>query len=318
MEIRNLILMLAWLFGFSAMQAQGVEDVGKITLSVVMPENVDGLTASQLSKLESKITQITTKAGLSASGYNQTFVIYPKFAIYESEVVEGGMQNITVVKVELSLYIKQVSNNLLFSSIAKSLKGSGKTKEIAITNAISQIPVTDAAFASFITEGKQKIVKYYESNCDDIAKKADAYIKMKQYDQALGLLMSVPEEITNCYDKILNKSLDAYKAYQNQVCSEKLMQAKTLSAAMDYKEALDILSKIDPSANCFQETSNLIKSIETKITAEDKKQWDFQMKQYNDAVSLEKRRINAIKEIAVSYYKSQPTSVNYNYIIRHY
>jgi len=40
------------------------------------------------------------------------------------------------------------------------------------------------------------------------------------------------------------------------------------------------------------------------------------MKQYNDAVSLEKQRIEAIKEIAVSYYKSQPTSVNYNYIVK--
>ncbi len=40
------------------------------------------------------------------------------------------------------------------------------------------------------------------------------------------------------------------------------------------------------------------------------------MKKYNDAVSLEKQRIEAIKEIAISYYKSQPTSVNYNYIVR--
>jgi hypothetical protein len=89
-----------------------------------MPENVD-----ELSKLESKIIQITTKAGLSASGYDQIFVIYPKFAIYETNVVEGGMQNITVVTADLSLFIKQVSNNLLFSSVSKSLRGSGRTKK---------------------------------------------------------------------------------------------------------------------------------------------------------------------------------------------
>lgn len=53
-----------------------------------------------------------------------------------------------------------------------------------------------------------------------------------------------------------------------------------------------------------------------QVNAEEKKQWDFQMKKYNDAVSLEKQRIEAIKEIAISYYKSQPTSVNYNYIVR--
>ena len=47
-----------------------------------------------------------------------------------------------------------------------------------------------------------------------------------------------------------------------------------------------------------------------------KKQYDFQMKQYNDAVSLEKQRINAIKDIAVSYYKSQTTDINYTLIVK--
>ncbi|MDR3266880.1 MAG: hypothetical protein LBT24_04835 [Tannerella sp.] len=297
-------------------QAQSVDDVGKIALSVIMPENVDGLDVSQLSKLESKITQITTKAGLAASGYNQTFVIYPKFAIYETNVVEGGIQNITVVTVELSLFIKQVSNKMLFASVAKSLKGSGKTKEIAITNAISQIPVADKVFTTFVEEGKQKIVQYYEANCDDIINEADTYIKMQQYKQALGLLMSIPEEISACHDKVLNKSVETFKAYQNQVCAEKIQQAKAKSAAQYYDDALEILSEIDPSANCFKEQQTLIKSIENKVSTEVKKQWDFMMKQYNDTASLEKQRVNAIKEIAVSYYKSQPTSVNYNYIVR--
>jgi tetratricopeptide (TPR) repeat protein len=298
------------------MQAQSVEEVGKIVLSVVMPENVDGLNESQLSKLESKIVQITTKAGLSASGYNQNFVIYPRFAIYESNVVEGEMQNITVVTAELSLFIQQVSNNLMFSSVSKTLKGSGKNKELAITNAISQIPITDKTFIAFIETGKQKILQYYEANCNDIIKKADTYIRMQQYEQALGLLMSVPEEISGCYDNVLNKSIETFKAYQQQLCAEKLQQAKTVSAAMNYDFALNILSEIDPSTDCFKEATTLITSIEKKISDEDKKQWDYKMKKHNDAVSLEKSRINAIKEIAVSYYKSQPTSVNYHYIVR--
>jgi hypothetical protein len=75
-------------------------------------------------------------------------VIYPKFAIYETNVVEGGMQNITVVSVELSLFIKQVDNNMLFSTISKQLKGSGSSKELAITNAISKIPTNDPDFTN--------------------------------------------------------------------------------------------------------------------------------------------------------------------------
>ena len=295
---------------------QTTNDVGKIAISVVMPENVDGLDISQLSKLETKISQIVTVSGLASSGYNNNFVIYPKFAIYESNIVEGGMQNITVVTAELSLFIKQVDNNLLFSTISKPLKGIGSSKELAISNAISKIATNDPAFKTFIETGKLKIIAYYETKCVDIIKKSDSYVKMQQYEPALGLLMSVPEEVSNCYNQIQDKAIEAYKAYQTQKCSELIQKAKTSLAGNDYIGTLNILSEINPSANCFNEAQTIAKSAETKVKAEEKKQWDFQMKQYNDAVSLEKQRIEAIKEIAVSYYKSQPTSVNYNYIVK--
>ncbi len=296
--------------------AQTTSEIGKIALSVIIPENIDGLNISQLSKLDTKIAQIVTVSGLAASGYNTNFVIYPKFAINESNVVEGGMQNITAVNAELTLFIKQVDNNMLFSTISKSLKGSGSSKELAVTNAISKITTTDPEFKTFIETGKSKIIQYYESKCSEIIKKADTYVKMQQYEQALGLLMSVPEEVPSCYNQIQGKAIETYKAYQTQRCAEQIQLAKTTLAANDYFGTLNILSEIDPSAICFKEAQTIAKSAETKVDVEEKKQWDFQMKQYSDAVSLEKQRIQAIKEIAVSYYKSQPTSINYNYIVR--
>ena len=296
--------------------AQSTNDVGKIALSVVMPENVEGLTVSQLSKLETKIAQIVTMSGLSATGYNNNFVIYPKFAINESNIVEGGMQNITVVNAEVSLFIKQVDNNMLFATISKQLKGSGSSKELAITNAISKIPTGDLEFKTFIENGKSKIINYYQTMCSDIIKKADTFVKIQQFEQAFGLLISVPEEASSCFNQIQDKAIDAYKAYQTQKCAELIQRAKTTLAGNDYGGALNILAEIDPSASCFSEAQTIAKSAETKVNAEEKKQWDFQMKQNNDAVSLEKQRIEAIKEIAVSYYKSQPKSINYTYIVR--
>jgi len=295
---------------------QTTNDVGKIALSVVMPDNVEGLNASQLSKLETKISQIVIASGLAASGYNNNFVVYPKFAIYETNIVEGGMQNITVITSELSLFIKQVDNNLMFSTISKPLKGSGNNKELAITNAIFKIPSNDPEFKTFIETGKTKIIKYYETKCEDIIKKSDGFVKMQKFEEALGLLMSVPEEVASCYNQIQDKSIIAYKEYQTQKCSELIQKAKTTLASNDFVGALNILADIDPSATCFKEAQTIAKTAETKVTAEEKKQWDFQMKQYNDEVSLEKQRVNAIKDIAVAYYKSQPTTVSYNYIVR--
>lgn len=296
--------------------AQSVDNFNKIALSVVMPENFEGLDASQLSKLESKIIQIATTSGLAANGYNNNFVIYPKFEIYNNEVVEGGMQNITVVTADLSLFIKQVDNNILFSAISKPIKGSGSNKKLAITNAISSIQTNNPEFESFISKGKTRIVEYYETKCSDILKKSDTYIRMKQYEQAIGLLMSVPEEVSSCYTLIQDKSIVAYKAYEAQNCAVQIQKAKMALASNDYIGALNVLGEIDPSTPCYKEVQILANSAAQKVDVEERKLWNFQLQQYNDERSLERQRINAIKEIATAYYKNQVSTVSYNYIIR--
>ncbi|HAN37487.1 MAG TPA: hypothetical protein DCQ29_01175 [Chitinophagaceae bacterium] len=295
-------------------KAQSISEIGKISLSVIMPENVDGLEASQLSKLETKIMQIVTNSGIGVSGNNNSFVIYPQFAIYENNVVEGGMQNIIVIKSELSLFIKQVENNVLFSSISKTISGSGSSKLTAITNAISKIDINDNDFKTFVETGKSKIIKYYESKCSDIIAKSESLVKKQDFEQALGLLMSVPEEVS-CYTKVQDKSVEVYKSYQNQKCKALLHDVNISVTNNDYSQALETLKLIDPSSTCFKDAQAIIKKIESKIDAEQKRQLALQMKIYNDQVALEKMRINAIKDVAITYYKNRPKVV-YNYIIR--
>ena len=313
--MKNILSLIFALLIAASSFSQTDNGVGKIALSIIMPDNVEGLSISNLSKLETKITQILTAKGLAATGYNNNFVIYPKFAIYETSIVESGMQDITISNCELSLFIKQVDNNVIFATISKPLKGNGKDKQISITNAISKININDIEFQSFIDNGKAKIIAYYESKCGDIITKSESLVKMQDYEQALGLLMTVPEEVS-CYSKVQEKSIEAYKAYQSQKCIEQLQQAKTLLASNRYNEALNTLSYIDPSTPCFKESQTLMNDAASKVDAEEKKQWDFKMKKYNDNVALEKERINAVKDIAVAYYKSKPTTVNYTFLVR--
>lgn len=313
--MKKYITIIVIVFAFANAVAQSSSDIGKITLSVIMPDNVDGLDASQLSKMETKITQIVSATGIVTSGYNNNFVIYPKFAIYETNTVEGGMQNIMVATCELSLFIKQVDNNIIYSTISKTLKGSGTNKETAITNAISKISINDQQFKVFIESGKRKIMAYYESKCSDIISKSDNLAKIQDYEQAFGLLMTIPEEVS-CYNTVQEKSIKIYKSYQNQKCTKQLQDAKTQLATNNYNAALNTLSQVEPSTTCFNESQTLINNIAAKVDIEEKKRWDFKKEVYNNNVALEKQRIDAVRDIAVSYYKSKPTTVNYTYLIR--
>jgi tetratricopeptide (TPR) repeat protein len=226
------------------------------------------------------------------------------------------MQNITVVNTELTLIVKQVTNNIVYATSSLSLKGSGNSKNSAITNSISKIPVTDQSLKTFIETAKAKIIVYYQENCNDIEKKAEVLAKNQNYEAALGTLMAVPEEVSSCYNQVLSRSMEIYKAYQNQKCSVQVQQAEVLLAAKDYTGALTVIGQIDPSASCFNAAEALAKSAADKVDEESKKQWDFKMKQYDNAVALEKQRIDAIKDIAVSYFNSQPKTINNTLIVR--
>lgn len=292
------------------------DNLSKICLSVVMPENVDGLDASQLSKLESKIIQITTSNGLSSTGYDNSFVIYPKFAIYDVNVADGGMQTITVANCEIDLFIKQVSTNTIFSSFSKVLKGSGNSKSSAITNAIYLIPVNEASINKFISDAKTKIIDYYNQNCQNILTKADNLEKIHDYAQAMALLISIPQESAECYSLSQAKIISDYKLYQNAECEKNLQKANADLAASNYYQSIQDLLMIDPESKCYDEAKKLMNSNASKITAEQKQQYDLEIKRINDANELEKLRIDAIKAIAAAYYSSQPKSVEYINIIK--
>ena len=62
---------------------------------------------------------------------------------------------------------------------------------------------------------------------------------------------------------------------------------------------------IDSSSSCYSEVEKLINQISDKVE-----------KAENRELDLEKRRIDAIKEIAKAYYSNSVRLVNYNVIVR--
>jgi hypothetical protein len=241
--------------------AQETGDIGKIALSIIIPDNIQELNATQKQRLEAKITQITAAAGLAASGYDQSFVIYPKFAVNSADVVETGMQDLHKITAEISFYIKQAATNMVFASTSKQVVGTGKTRSDALSNAISKLPNKDAELTKFIEEGKGKIISYYESKCGDIISKANALVKRQEYEEAIYELLAVPEECSSCYAKVSVKAVEAFNAYQDKMCDEQMQNAKTKFAAKDYNAALDILAEINPGASCFSKSQDMIMLI---------------------------------------------------------
>ena len=270
-----------------------------------MPNSSSDFSQEQIQKLESKIIQIINNSNDVMVGYSNDFIVYPIVSIEETNIVEGGLQNLTVTSIDLSLFVKQVSTNVVYNSISKRIKGSGNNKSQSITNAFSQIKTNEESYKQFLSTSKTKITKYYTDNCKKIIQNAENLATKQDYEQSLGIFQSIPNSIENCYNEAQSKSIEIYKKYQSILCSKNLTKAKAAIAINDFPNALETLEQIDPSSSCYNEVKKLITQISQKVDRKEKQELD-----------LEKQRINAIKEIGKAYYSNTIRLIKYNVIVR--
>ena len=108
----------------------------RIIISVVMPENEEKISNANFAKIKSKIKQIISKNDVAATDYYADFLVYPSIEIYDEENLDAGLQPISIISGEFTLFVKQFSTNNQFGSITVKFKGSGKDKSEAIKNGI--------------------------------------------------------------------------------------------------------------------------------------------------------------------------------------
>ena len=224
------------------------------------------------------------------------------------------MQNVNVVQVSLTLFIKQCYDGTTINSISKNYKGSGLGKNKALVNCLSSINVSDKDFVSFIEEGKKRILSYYATNCERIKTKAQSLSNLQQYEEAIALLLSVPEECP-CYSEVLTLSEQIYKQYLDFRCEYILGMAKSAVATLDYEKAAYLISVINPASSCQKEAQKMLSTITTKMNEIEKRNWDMQVQIFKDNVKLKEKMIDGIRDIAVAYCSSQP-QINYTQVIK--
>lgn len=156
-------------------------------------------------------------------------------------------------------------------------------------------------FRGFVEKGKEKIVEYYNSQCDVIISSAKALAGQKKYDEALFMLLSVPDVSRECFDKCMAISIDVYQEYADQKCNEYLSAAKAGWAGKELSVVEENLGKITPDMGCYPQAQELLAQITASVEAEGAGAWSFKMKKYDDSVDIEKMKIEAGKEVAKSW-----------------
>lgn len=268
---------------------QAVQEELTRRLSMALTNGADGVTAS--------------------SAYDQFFVGGRFTHIYQDKVAGPPMQD--VIHTNLTLYIGDINNQQVFSTMSLELRGVGTSEQRAYHQALTGINGKNQQIAAFVAQGRDKILRWYDSNYSQLLKRADAALKLRHYDEALAYATSIPE-CCKGYDQargMIDKAWHGYIDYQGQTLLHQAQMAWAESPdEYGASQAHSYLSQIDPDAACWSQVVALEKEIRKTVQTN----WTFEnVEKYKDAVEADRRRVEAARAVGVAWGNGQkPTTTN--------
>ena len=316
--MKQIIFVFLLATSFTRTIAQINNDANRIVLNSVVIDKENKIPEEAKNQLLSKLTQISSNSGMGGYSITPRFVIAAKINVLTKDVVAGPPQ-MSALNYEIIFFIGDAETKLVFASVKITEKGVGTNENKALISLIQNVNVNNKQLLELIQTGKNKIVDYYSDQCDFIIKKAQNKAQQQHFDESIYDLMQVPEVCKSCYMKCLSAVQPIYKNKIDRDGLIKLNEARlkwnaspNLSGA---DEVSPILSSIEPESSIYKNALALVETIKAKIEEIEKRNWDFKMKKYNDAISFESQRIESARQTAIAYYQNQPKTIIYNRII---
>lgn len=296
--------------GSASMSAQSPLSKGSalITLNVITSEEA-GLQASAQNYMKDKLMQVVMQNGLGSADFNSRFVLTAGVVPVTKDYVAGPPRQVAQT-LDYTFYIVDNYDQKVFATTTLTQKVIESSEEKAFLKSIRSINAKDKRIVSFVEEGRDKIIAYYNAQIDRIISKARLCAKSKEFEQAFFELAAVPEACGDAYDKAVAVAGEIFSDYVNFIGEKLLAKAKAAWAAQQNAQGAAIageyLSEIYPEASCYPKAEALYKEIKAKVLAD----WKFEMKIYQDGVDLEKQRIDAWRQVGIAYGEhQQPVSI---------
>jgi len=315
LHILTLIFSLFGLHSYAQNDLDKADDLGRIAINAYISPQIENLPPSAKGILFNKLNQITSKNGVSGSALVPRFIISPNIDVITKDIVASA-HPMTALTLEVTFYVGDGIEGNLFSSESIEIKGVGASESKAYISALKRINPSNNSIQNFLTQAKNKIIAYYNSQCDFILKEAQALQARNEYEAAIFKLTSIPEVCKDCYDKGMEAVTSIFQEKIDNECEQKLAEAENIwNSSQDVyaaQIAIDFLTGIDPNAACFDSAKELSKTISNRIKDLDEREWNLLLKEQQETVNNEKARIEAARDVGAAYGNNQPQNINYN------
>lgn len=304
---------LMFFFLFSLLEISVFSQECDMPLRVIVPDQVEALDATSESQIINKLRHIAVQNGISGGVDSSPFAITASVDVVNKEIIPGSPVKYIYV-LNVNLFIVDTKDQKIYSSASVEVRCAGNSQTKAYVNGIKQLSPSNTDVQACIEKGRQKMLDYYNRNYQNIIKKAKVQASLRNYEEALFYLMSVPECCLG-YDAVMTVVKDVYRQFVDRQCVENLAQAQTAWMSGFTREnaavASVFLSEIYPDAACYGDAQQLVQEIKKHMGEE----WKFALKRWDDSVSIELQQMKYAREIAIAFAQNQPKET-VNFIFR--
>ena len=285
-------------------------DEGRVSLQAMMPDGVIPVEASK--NLVTCMQRMLVGNGYGDNGYVERFVLTAKVDVTSKDIVPSTPARVSE-KMDVTFFVGDVIENKLYASCTIVLQGIGTNENKALISAFSKLNPNQKAFAEMLETAKSKIVDFYTTHCTEEISKARTMASVGNYDEAISRMMAVPNVCADCFGKC---QAAATSFYQQKIDTNGLqLLNKARNAWMKSQDAdaanavAQYLNAISPYSSCYQDVEKLRKEAASKLKADELREWNFQLKQYEDSQAYKRSMVKACRDVGMAWANNQPKSI---------
>ncbi|ALO17291.1 hypothetical protein L21SP5_03693 [Salinivirga cyanobacteriivorans] len=202
-QILILLTMLAVLFStvVNGQNNEGkADDEARIAVTPVVKNSE--LPAHAKKMLKHKMTQLLSLNNMAGGDEASFFTIEGDATVLTQETTPTAPPMVSL-QLSVSFKITDKQSGKVFSEVSTDVKGVGTNETKAYMTALRYVNIRSAQFRAFVDKGKERILQYYNSNCDFFLSRAEALKEQGNNAEAIKVLKAVPQVSKECYDKAM-------------------------------------------------------------------------------------------------------------------
>lgn len=199
-----------------------------VKLSIVMPKVQGDITEAVSENIAIKMLQMASQNGMSGLGSNPNFVLGAEITQTGRAATGTAPQKMTV-QYEFTFKVMNALTGDIFGTSMQEVQGVGNSFEEANLNAVKEIKNTPQ-IQKFLQAANDRILKWYNENLQVIKNQIEKAEGQGEYELALALLNSIPEQSTS-YKYVAEKQDALLKGMLHKRAADMLAEMESVLAS---------------------------------------------------------------------------------------